>query len=101
MATTTTTGGGEHLKRVRETAGISQSELGRRCGLSQAYISQIEGGGKPLSAYAAICVEVGLDLEPRTLVRYAEDLPDTLASHFPGYLNRILHLLSPAAPALA
>jgi transcriptional regulator with XRE-family HTH domain len=34
------------LKGLRESRGLSQSELGRRCGMSHATISRLESGGR-------------------------------------------------------
>lgn len=85
--TTTTTHSGGHLKRARNDAGLSQTALAIKCGLSQPYISEMERGEKPLSVYAATLVELALDLKPRALVRHAEDVPATLASLIPGLLN--------------
>jgi transcriptional regulator with XRE-family HTH domain len=37
---------GSLLKELRESRGLSQSELGRRCGMSHATISRLESGGR-------------------------------------------------------
>jgi ribosome-binding protein aMBF1 (putative translation factor) len=36
---------GEMVRRAREAAGLSQSELGRRMGTNQAAIARLEAGG--------------------------------------------------------
>jgi transcriptional regulator with XRE-family HTH domain len=35
---------GSHLRRLRRDAGLTQVELGRKCGLSDTYINQLETG---------------------------------------------------------
>lgn len=39
----------ENIRKHREAIGISQRELGRRTGISQSTLSQIERKGYPLS----------------------------------------------------
>jgi HTH-type transcriptional regulator/antitoxin HipB len=61
---------GAVLRRQRDLAGISQGELGRRVGVRQATISQIESG-YPATKITTICdLLAALDLElsivPRT-----------------------------------
>lgn len=38
-----------HIKKVRKKLGLTQKELAKRCGLSQAYISQLESNLRVVS----------------------------------------------------
>lgn len=50
----TTTKIGQALRRARESAGISQSELSRLTGMSVGQISQVEGGVRASPAFATV-----------------------------------------------
>ena len=39
------------LKRMRESAGLSQSEMGRRLGKGQAYVWKVENGERGLDVF--------------------------------------------------
>lgn len=39
---------GQHLRRLRECAGLSQYEVAHRCQLSQSFVSKIEQGERTL-----------------------------------------------------
>lgn len=39
---------GQHLRRLRKRAGLSQYEVAHRCQLSQSYVSKIELGERTL-----------------------------------------------------
>lgn len=43
----------ENLKRIRESKGLSQSELSRASGVSQSMIAQLERGTKALTFITA------------------------------------------------
>lgn len=85
MATTTLTDPGAELRRIREQLGLSQSEVARRCGMTQqAHISQIEGGERRLTYRMAVRFEVGLNLEEDLLARLTDDHPANLRAAFRG-----------------
>lgn len=57
---------GQRLQRYRMSANVTQSEMGKACGLSKNYISSIERGvhkcnAKTFIAYGEVC-KVSLDL---------------------------------------
>ena len=54
---------GENIRRLREGAGLTQAELGKRVGVSQSMIAQIERGRKEPSL--ALCRELVEALECR------------------------------------
>ncbi len=49
------------LHEIREEKGLSQSELARRSGVSQAFISQIEKGEKVPTIFIAKRIAMALD----------------------------------------
>ena len=55
---------GTLIRRARTRQGLSQAELGRRCGLRQATISLIEGGSTAtrLDTLLAVLAALKLDL---------------------------------------
>lgn len=55
----------DRLVMLRKQAGLSQSELGRRSGLTAAAISMIEAGDRDpkLSTAAAICDALNISLD--------------------------------------
>ncbi|MBB6449609.1 transcriptional regulator with XRE-family HTH domain [Geomicrobium halophilum] len=52
----------EQLKQVREAYGITQEELAQKVGVSNAAISMIECGRRPMSARVASKITQELDL---------------------------------------
>jgi transcriptional regulator with XRE-family HTH domain len=54
----------EKLIKLREKAGLSQSELARMAGLSQNYISEIEGEKRkcPIETLQKICDALGITI---------------------------------------
>jgi transcriptional regulator with XRE-family HTH domain len=57
------------IKKARETIGMSQTELGKRVGLSHAGISLLERGRRrtTMDVFLALCRE--LDLNPDELLK--------------------------------
>jgi ribosome-binding protein aMBF1 (putative translation factor) len=54
---------GEHIHTAREAAGLSQRELARRMGTSQAAIDRLESGGVGATLTTLQRVATALDLE--------------------------------------
>lgn len=79
--------GGDYLKAAREEAQKRQTDLAELTGLSQPYLSQIERGHKPLNVHVATLVELALELNRYRLVRWANDLPDTLRAAVEKFLS--------------
>lgn len=55
------------LKKIRRIAGLTQVELAREAGCSQALISDLESGkydGKDISHRLAVCIARALRVEP-------------------------------------
>ena len=44
---------GENIKRIRTDAGLTQTEVAERAGISQAYLSQIESDLRSMDVKAA------------------------------------------------
>jgi ribosome-binding protein aMBF1 (putative translation factor) len=55
---------GEHIRAAREAAGISQRDLARRMGTSQAVIARLESGGvgATLTTLHRVAAALGLEL---------------------------------------
>jgi len=64
---------GELVREARESAGLSQRELARRAGTTQAVISRIEMGsvGATLTTLQRIATSLGVDLEVSFRLRKA------------------------------
>lgn len=64
---------GESVRAAREAAGLSQRELARRAGTTQAVISRIEMGsvGATLTTLNRIAGSLGVDLEVSFRMRAA------------------------------
>jgi ribosome-binding protein aMBF1 (putative translation factor) len=54
---------GEHIHAAREAAGLSQRELARRMGTSQAAVDRLESGGVGATLTTLQRVATALDLE--------------------------------------
>ncbi|MDD5384929.1 MAG: helix-turn-helix transcriptional regulator [Gallionella sp.] len=54
---------GEVLKNLRLEAGLSQEQLGERCGLKRAYIGIIERGEKAITVETAARLAEGLAIQ--------------------------------------
>ncbi len=59
---------GDKIKRLRMSSGITVSELARRAGLSQGYLSQIETGKATPSVRALAMTAKALDVPLATLL---------------------------------
>lgn len=58
---------GEKIKRIRLSKGLTQSELGKRCGMADSQIGVYERGeSKPRAATIARIAEA-LDVDPKVL----------------------------------
>lgn len=62
---------GALVRSVRRLRGLSQAEVAERVGLSQAAVSRMEAGRRPLSLSESVAVETELDLPPGSLARVA------------------------------
>jgi transcriptional regulator with XRE-family HTH domain len=58
---------GATLKSARLGAGWTQQQAARRLGLTQAYLSMVEGGRRPVSARLAVEARRGFHLPPTAL----------------------------------
>jgi len=56
---------GQRIAEIRKEQGITQKELAARCGLTQTYISQVEGGtyGVGIDLLANIVAVLGKRIE--------------------------------------
>jgi len=71
----------QQLKSLRKARGMSQSELGRRIGVTQARITEIENNPAPVGVEQILKILSVLSAE--LVVRYDEP-PATLASNTPA-----------------
>lgn len=55
---------GEHVRRAREAAGLSQRELAQRMGTSQAAVARLElgGVGSTLTTLQRVATALGLEI---------------------------------------
>lgn len=60
------------IKRQRRSLGISQEELGLRCGLDRTYISGLERGVRNPSLTALVTLSEGLNLTVSQLLENLE-----------------------------
>lgn len=54
---------GEEVKRLREAAGLSQTDLSKAAGIDQSFLSRIERGRSKINAddYLKLCDALGVD----------------------------------------
>ena len=59
---------GPLLQAARKSAGLSQTELGRRLGLSQSRVSamELDPGSISLAQWMALCAALGLEMRVQT-----------------------------------
>lgn len=60
---------GENLRRLRESAGLTQMELSLRCGMDMAEISRLERGLRDPRLSTIVRLATGLQLDAADLVR--------------------------------
>lgn len=65
---------GEVLKNLRLEAGLSQEQLGERCGLKRAYIGIIERGEKAITVETAARLADGLAVHLSAIFTRLEEL---------------------------
>jgi len=63
---------GEVLVRVRERAGLKQSDLAARLGLPASYLSKIENGTRRLDVIELIQIARAMKVDPAGIVREIE-----------------------------
>lgn len=68
----------ENVRRARQQAGLSLSELARRCGVSKSTLSQLETGTGNPSVETLWAVATALDLPFSALVETRESAPARL-----------------------
>jgi transcriptional regulator with XRE-family HTH domain len=80
---------GDKIKRLRVSAGITVSELARRAGLSQGYLSQIEMGRATPSVRALAMTAKALDVPLTSLLgeRDRALLEGTMAAPMTGFAD--------------
>jgi len=59
----------QQLQKARQTKGLSQSELGKQCGLPQSHLSKIESGQTDPRLSSLIELARHVDLEPMLIPR--------------------------------
>jgi transcriptional regulator with XRE-family HTH domain len=59
---------GANVRRIRETAGISQAEVATRMGVDRAYISSIERGGQNATLLSLNETALALGVKPADLL---------------------------------
>lgn len=67
----------EHLRKARETNGLTQTEVGERIGQTQSFVSKVERGERRLDAVElrAFCIAIGVPFHS-----FVSDLETALAS---------------------
>ncbi len=55
---------GARVRELRKERGLSQDELGNRCGMSDMEVGLIENGAKPIRCEDLVCLAVGLGVSP-------------------------------------
>lgn len=66
---------GRRVRKARGAAGISQEELGHRCGLHRTYISSLERGERNVGLLNILTVATVLEVEPAELLAGLVRLP--------------------------
>lgn len=91
------------LAQAREAKGLSQREVAKRAGLTQAQISKAETGGADLTVSSLTELARALDLDvalvPRQLVPAVEGLSRSAASEWPS--REVVHRLTSLKYAVA
>lgn len=59
---------GEHIRALREAAGLSQDDLAARCDVDKSKISQIENGKKDYNISTLLELARGLGKHPKKLL---------------------------------
>lgn len=57
------------IREIRQTVGLTQSELARRVGLRQSEISRIENGQRRLTVERLLAIAGALGVEPAELLQ--------------------------------
>lgn len=73
---------GENIRRIRESRGLSLTNLAKRCKISKAYLSQLENGhnSRPSAEFVVrICRVLGCSLEAALGVKELQPVTDGLA----------------------
>lgn len=100
---------GERLRRARAQAGLKQSALAQRLGISPSYLNQIEADQRPLTQALLARLTAALNLpashfadseDARRETQLREDLADPLFRPFPSAPGELRALVR-AAPAFA
>ncbi len=100
---------GERLRRARAQAGLKQSALAARLGISPSYLNQIEADQRPLTQALLARLTAALNLpashfadseDARRETQLREDLADPLFRPFPNAQGELRALVR-AAPAFA
>jgi transcriptional regulator with XRE-family HTH domain len=60
---------GDRVRARRKALGLSQEQLGERCGLHRTYVGQVERGEVNASVTNLLAVADGLDIDVADLVR--------------------------------
>lgn len=69
---------GRRLRQARNTAGLTQSELADRSGMTRAALANIERGEQRMAAHQLVAVGAALGVELTTLLPKADSLADRL-----------------------
>ena len=59
---------GERLRRLRTEAGMTRHGLSQRCGVSERYIAQLEGGSGNVSVVLLRAIAQALGVSPGALL---------------------------------
>jgi transcriptional regulator with XRE-family HTH domain len=64
---------GDVLARVRERAGVKQSDLAARLGMPASYLSKIESGTRRLDVIELVQIAEAMGADPAEIVRQVTD----------------------------
>ncbi len=83
----------EHLRRLREDSGLTQTSVAHAAGLSQGYLSEIEAGHRDptLETLHALAAVLGCDLSVRLFPNSGPAIRDRFQAHIVEALLRILN----------